>query len=68
MIIRNFLDDSSEEVLILDDSTYDRNRSKKVELLSRVFDHTNMKYLKVIMGQAIAYFGFNNYSKAIAEG
>jgi DDE superfamily endonuclease len=46
MIIRNLLDDSSEEVLILDDSTYDRNRSKKVELLSRVFDHTNMKYLK----------------------
>jgi len=40
------LDDSSEEVLIIDDSTYDRSRSKKVELLSRVFDHTTHKYLK----------------------
>ena len=45
-IIRSLLDDSSEEVLIFDDSTYSRNRSKKVELLSRVFDHTDMKYIK----------------------
>ena len=45
-IIRKLLDDSSEEVLIFDDSTYSRNRSKKVELLSRVFDHTDMKYIK----------------------
>ncbi len=45
-IIKNFLDDSSEEVLIFDDTTYDRSRSKKVELLSRVFDHTTHKYIK----------------------
>jgi len=45
-IIKNFLDDSSEKVLILDDSTYDRSRSKKVEFLSRVFDHSTHKYLK----------------------
>lgn len=44
--ISRLLDNSSEEVLIFDDSTYDRNRSKEVELLSRVFDHTNMKYIK----------------------
>ena len=46
LIIKSFLDNSSEEVLIFDDSTYDRSRSKKVELLSRVFDHTTHKYLK----------------------
>jgi len=46
LIIKSFLDDSSEEVLIFDDSTYDRSRSKKVELLSRVFDHATHKYLK----------------------
>lgn len=45
-VIRKLLDDSSEEVLIFDDSTYSRNRSKKVELLSRVFDHTDGKYIK----------------------
>lgn len=45
-VIRGLLDNSSEEVLIFDDSTYNRNRSKKVELLSRVFDHTDMKYIK----------------------
>ncbi len=45
-IIKNLLDDSSEEVLIFDDSTYDRSRSKKVELLSRVYDHSTHKFLK----------------------
>lgn len=35
-----------DRVLILDDSTYDRNRSKVVELLSRVKDHTTGKYVK----------------------
>ncbi len=33
-------------VLIIDDSFYDRNRSKKVELLARVFDHSMHKYVK----------------------
>ncbi len=46
LIIKNLLDDSSEEVLIFDDSPYDRSRSKKVELLSRVYDHSTHKYLK----------------------
>ncbi|HBE77642.1 MAG TPA: hypothetical protein DDW65_07625 [Firmicutes bacterium] len=33
-------------VLIADNSLYDRSRSKKVELLSRVFDHTTHKFVK----------------------
>lgn len=33
-------------VLIVDDSTYEKNSSKKVELLARVKDHTVNKYLK----------------------
>jgi hypothetical protein len=32
------------KVLIVDDSTYERNRSKKVELLSRCFDHSPTKH------------------------
>lgn len=35
-----------ETVLILDDSTFQRPRSKKVELLARVFDHTGNCFLK----------------------
>lgn len=31
------------KVLILDDSSYDRNRSKTVELLARCFDHASQK-------------------------
>jgi len=46
ILIRNLLDNSSEEVLIFDDSTYDRSRPKKVELLSRVFDHNTNTYIK----------------------
>jgi hypothetical protein len=34
------------KVLIADDTLYRRNRSKHVELLSRVFDHTNKRYYR----------------------
>lgn len=39
-------DESRESVLIVDDSTYDRSRSKSIELLSRVWDHSTGRYLK----------------------
>lgn len=45
-ILRPLTSDDRDRVLILDDSTYDRNRSKSVELLTRVFDHTTGKYVK----------------------
>ena len=32
--------------LILDDTVFSRNRSKKVEFLSRIFDHASHKYLR----------------------
>lgn len=37
-------DEKRKDVLIVDDSLFDRSRSKKVELLARVFDHCSMKY------------------------
>ena len=33
-------------VLIIDDSLFSRNRSKKVELLARVYDHVSGTYMK----------------------
>ena len=45
-IFSRLTDDQREDVLIIDDSTYDRSRSKKVELLSRVFDHSTGRYLR----------------------
>ncbi len=39
-------DDDREAVLIVDDSPYDRSRSKSVELLSRVWDHSNGRFIK----------------------
>jgi hypothetical protein len=38
--------DDRESVLIIDDSTYDRSRSKFVELLSKVWDHSTGRFLK----------------------
>ena len=47
-IINGFMkpltDKKSKDVFIIDDSLFDRSRSKKVELLARVFDHCSMKY------------------------
>ncbi|MGO9568092.1 MAG: transposase, partial [Desulfomonilaceae bacterium] len=49
-VIRGFFqpltDERREDVLILDDTPYDRSRSKEVELLSRVRDHGSKRYLK----------------------
>lgn len=39
-------DENRESVLIVDDSPYDRSRSKSVELLSRVWDHSNSRFIK----------------------
>lgn len=39
-------DEQRETVLIIDDSPYDRSRSKTVELLSRVWDHASGRYIK----------------------
>ena len=38
--------DSKERtnVLIIDDSMFERNRSKKVELLAKAYDHANHRY------------------------
>jgi DDE superfamily endonuclease len=35
-----------QKVLVLDDTDYDRARSKTVELLARIFDHNSGRYLK----------------------
>ena len=39
-------DTANMKVLIADDTLYRRNRSKQVELLSRVFDHTDGRYYR----------------------
>ena len=47
-IINGFMkpltDEKRKDVFIVDDSLFDRSRSKKTELLARVFDHCSMKY------------------------
>ncbi len=43
--IRPLTSDKTPKVFIVDDSLYNRNRSKKVELLSRVHDHNENRFL-----------------------
>jgi len=45
-IFNPLTNDDRESVLIIDDSTYDRSRSKWVEVLSRVYDHSAGRFLK----------------------
>lgn len=42
--LKPLTDESRKDVFIVDDSLFDRSRSRKVELLARVFDHCSMKY------------------------
>jgi hypothetical protein len=44
--ITTLTDETREKVLIIDESTYDRSRSKGVELLARVYDYCTKRYLK----------------------
>lgn len=47
-IINDFMkpltNDGRKDVFIIDDSLFDRSRSKRTELLAKVFDHCSMKY------------------------
>ena len=47
---------------IFDDSVYSRNRSKAVELLAIIFDHTSHRYLK---GFQLLTFGWTDSSTFI---
>lgn len=44
--IVDLTDPTRDNVLILDDTLFERNRSKSVELLSRVYDHAKHRYSK----------------------
>jgi hypothetical protein len=45
-VFNRLTSDERESVLIIDDSPYDRSRSKWVELLARVWDHSTGRFLK----------------------
>ena len=44
--IKPLTSEDRRDVFIVDDSIYERNRSKKVELLARVFDHARHRYIR----------------------
>ena len=45
-VVELLTNEEREKVLVVDDSDYDRSRSKSVELWARIFDHNSRKYLK----------------------
>ena len=46
---------------IVDDSLFDRSRSKKVEMLARVFDHCSMKYKSGFRMLTLGWFDGNSF-------
>ena len=44
--ISRLTSDDRADVLIVDDSLFSRSRSKKVELLARVYDHVSHKFVR----------------------
>jgi len=68
-------DEQREKVFVLDDTSNKRNRSKKVEMLSRVYDHNDKKYFKGFKTLTLGYsdgdtflpIGFNTLSTQKAE-
>lgn len=44
--ITKLTDENRVNVLIIDDTMFERNSSKKVELLTKVYDHAKKKYIK----------------------
>jgi hypothetical protein len=46
LLIDRLTEQNRQSVLIFDDSLFSRDRSKKVELLAKVFDHTSHKFCK----------------------
>ena len=47
--------DNKRKVYVVDDSLYNKNRSKKIELLSRVFDHVENVYVNGFRFLALAF-------------
>ena len=44
VFMKPLTDEKRKDVFIIDDSLFDRSRSKKTELLAKVFDHCSMKF------------------------
>jgi len=59
--LKPLTDASTMKVLIADDTLYRRNRSKQVELLSRVFDHTEHRYYRGFRMLALAWSDGNSF-------
>jgi hypothetical protein len=56
-VIEPLTDKTRVNVFIVDDTPYERSRSKKVELLSRVYDHCKKTYIK---GFRLLTLGFSD--------
>ncbi|WP_026023025.1 transposase [Paenisporosarcina sp. TG20] len=59
--VNRLTDHTRTKVFIVDDSAFDRNRSKKVELLARCFDHASQK-MKFYKGFRMLTLGWSDGS------
>ncbi|WP_421017451.1 IS4 family transposase [Furfurilactobacillus cerevisiae] len=60
-LIQRFTDSRRRQALIVDDSLFKREFSKKTELLSRVFDHDNQCYFKGFRTLTVGWSDANTF-------
>ncbi len=53
--------DDRKDVFIIDDSLYDRSRSRNMELLAQVFDHCSMKFKRGYRMFTLGWTGGNSF-------
>lgn len=53
--------ENRKDVFVIDDSLFDRSRSKKTELLAKVFDHCSMKYKNGYRMLTLGWFDGNSF-------
>jgi len=58
--VQHFADAKRHQALIIDDSLFKLEFSKKTELLSRVFDHDNQKYFKGFRTLTLGCYRFSS--------
>ena len=65
--MRPLTSENREDVFVIDDSTYHKRGYKKTELVARVFDHVEMKYIKGFRMLTLGWSGGNTFIPIISR-
>ena len=61
VFMKPLTDENRRDAFIIDDSLFDRSRSRKTELLAKVFDHCSMKFKCGYRMLTLGWFDGNSF-------